>query len=109
MTNRKDEDMTTETDFRVLDVTKTLTKETVPAVDLRALPADAEKATAVDVDLRRVVVPVTVPADPDAATAIVDDDATVVDAVRPLPPLTPSQTVTEGSAPMVLRLKLDEQ
>ena len=108
MTNRKDEDMTTETDFRVLDVTKTLTKETVPAVDLRALPADAEKATAVDVDLHRVVVPVTVPAGPDAATAIVDDDATVVDAVRPLPPLTPSQTMTEGSAPAVRRFNVEQ-
>lgn len=134
MTSNNDEDTTTETDFRILDVTRTATKETVvdvdiPAVmivrepepeqivemkptvvdvDLRALVAEA-KPTVVDVDLRAVVLPVTVPADARAETEVGDDDATLVDSVRPLPVQTPTGSVTQGSAPAVRRFNVEEK
>lgn len=118
MANVKDEDMTTETDFRLLDVTRTATKETVVDVDIPAVmivrePAPERivemKPTVVDVDLRGIVVPVTVPADARAETEVADDDVTLVDSVRPLPAQTPTGSATQGSAPAVRRFNVEKK
>lgn len=133
MTSNNDEDTTTETDFRILDVTRTATKETVvdldiPAVmivrepeaeqivemkptvvdvDLRAAVAEVVKPTVVDVNLRAIALPVTAPASAPAETEVGEDDATLVDPIRPLPALTPTGAVTEGSEPAVRRFNVD--
>lgn len=117
MVDGKNDDGTTETDFRVLDVTRTMTKETVVDLNIGAVMIVREpqpeqivemKPTEVDVDLRGVVVPVTVPADAKAETEAADDDATLVDSARALPAPTPTASVTVGSAPAVRRFNVDE-
>lgn len=115
------DDDTTETDFRIVATTKT--KETVVDLDIAVIlmvrdPEPEFIPTLLDVNLRALLVPATVPVDPDALTASVDvsglvaselvaaaeDDVTLVDPpVRPLPQATPTGSMTAGSGPAVKR------
>lgn len=117
------DDDTTETDVRIVAETKTTTKETVVDANIAVIllvrdPEPELGPTVLDVNLRALLAPATVPVDPDALTASVDvsglvaselvaaaaeDDATLVDPVRPLPQATPTGSMTVGSGPAVKR------
>ncbi len=120
MSNNDDD--TTETDVRIVAATRTTTKETVVDVNIAVIllvrdPEPELGPTVLDVNLRAFLAPATLPVDPDALTATVDvsglvaselvaaaeDDATIVDPVRPLPHATPTDSMTVGSGPAVKR------
>lgn len=118
------DDDTTETDFRAVATTKT--KETVVDLDIAVIlivrdPEPELGPTVLDVNLRALLAPATVPADPDAETVTVDvsglvaselvaadDDATIVDQARPLPHAAPTGPRTVGSGPAVKRFTVGE-
>jgi hypothetical protein len=126
------DDDTTETDVRIVAETKTTTKETVVDANIAVIllvrdpepePEPELGPTVLDVNLRALLAPATVPVDPDALTASVDvsglvaselvaaaakDDATLVDPVRPLPQATPTRSMTVGSGPAVKRFTVGE-
>ena len=124
------DDDTTETDVRIVAETKTTTKETVVDANIAIIllvrdpePEPELGPTVLDVNLRALLAPATVPVDPDALTASVDvsglvaselvaaaaeDDATLVDPVRPLPQATPTGLMTVGSGPAVKRFTVGE-
>jgi hypothetical protein len=124
------DDDTTETDVRIVAETKTTTKETVVDANIAVIllvrdpePEPELGPTVLDVNLRALLAPATLPVDPDALTASVDvsglvaselvaaaaeDDATLVDPARPLPHATPTASMTVGSGPAVKRFMVGE-